>query len=252
MAGRAAPEQALPVSPPTGTSRGVALRVGEDVRWFGRTYVLRGLDPMGVAGRKAELEHPTTHRRVRVLARALERENAGAADLDGTAGRANLDLLGWFTEAERHDCPLCGRRTTVRLPELETAFCLGCGSIEIEGERLETEEVARRQYILGAYNRRLALAAANVGSLFSTAARRESPVVLMCTCGRDDCSETVSPNLGDHTAVRLSPHRFVVAPGHANDLDRVLESRTGYDVVEIVPRHRVEDPPTARVGAEVR
>lgn len=35
----------------------MALRVGEDVRWLGRTYVLRGLDPMGVAGRKAELEH---------------------------------------------------------------------------------------------------------------------------------------------------------------------------------------------------
>jgi hypothetical protein len=167
----------------------MTLRVGEDVRWRGRTYVLCGLDPMGVTGRQAELRHPATRRRVRVLAAALERENEPRV-----RAHRNLDL--------------------------------------VDGAAGEPDPV-RRQYLLGAYNRRLMA----TDSSFPDA-------VLLCTCGGDECVATVRVRHDDYVGIRLSPHRFVVAPGHATAADRLLESRGAYDVVEILPRFREQHPPT--------
>jgi hypothetical protein len=42
------------------------MRIGDPVTYQGRRYVLRGLDPMGVPNRWAELEDPETGERVRV------------------------------------------------------------------------------------------------------------------------------------------------------------------------------------------
>ena len=44
------------------------MRIGDPVTYQGRRYILRGLDPMGVAGRRAELEDVKTGKRIRVPA----------------------------------------------------------------------------------------------------------------------------------------------------------------------------------------
>lgn len=51
------------------------LRVGEGVYWRGRRYRLRGVDPMSLPARTAELESLHARRRFRVLLAALERDN---------------------------------------------------------------------------------------------------------------------------------------------------------------------------------
>jgi hypothetical protein len=42
------------------------MRIGEQVIWERRLYVLRGIDPMGVRGRKAHLEAVETQEHFRV------------------------------------------------------------------------------------------------------------------------------------------------------------------------------------------
>ena len=48
------------------------MRIGDPVTYEGRRYVLRGLDPMGVPARRAELEDPETGELIRVPADELE------------------------------------------------------------------------------------------------------------------------------------------------------------------------------------
>jgi hypothetical protein len=43
-----------------------AMRIGDLVTYQGTQYVLRGLDPMSVPERRAELEDPATGERIRV------------------------------------------------------------------------------------------------------------------------------------------------------------------------------------------
>ena len=42
------------------------MRIGDTVIYGGRRYVLRGLDPMGMLDRRADLEDPETGERIRV------------------------------------------------------------------------------------------------------------------------------------------------------------------------------------------
>jgi hypothetical protein len=42
------------------------MRIGDLVTYQGTLYILRGLDPMSMPERRAELEHPTTGERLRV------------------------------------------------------------------------------------------------------------------------------------------------------------------------------------------
>ena len=42
------------------------MRIGDPVTYRERRYVLRGLDPMGVPDRRADLEDPETGERIRV------------------------------------------------------------------------------------------------------------------------------------------------------------------------------------------
>lgn len=49
------------------------MEIGDLVTWNGRTWVLRGLEPMSVPDRHAHLEDPATGERVRApLAEVLE------------------------------------------------------------------------------------------------------------------------------------------------------------------------------------
>jgi hypothetical protein len=42
------------------------MRIGDLVTWNGRRYVVRGVDPMGLSERRADLEDPETGELVRV------------------------------------------------------------------------------------------------------------------------------------------------------------------------------------------
>lgn len=42
------------------------MELGDHVSWSGRVYVLRGLEPMSIPDRHAELEDPMTGERIRV------------------------------------------------------------------------------------------------------------------------------------------------------------------------------------------
>jgi hypothetical protein len=47
------------------------VEIGEEVLYQGRSYVLRGIDPMSVDGRRAEIEDPETGERIWVPASEL-------------------------------------------------------------------------------------------------------------------------------------------------------------------------------------
>ena len=48
------------------------MEIGDLVSWNGKTYVLRGLDPMGVPDRRVLLEDPETGEQVAVPLTALD------------------------------------------------------------------------------------------------------------------------------------------------------------------------------------
>jgi Zn-finger nucleic acid-binding protein len=53
---------------------------------------------------------------------------------------ANLDLLEWFDDEEREDCPACGVRTLVgarRAPLLRV--CLSCAGVWVGGVRVDQQ-----------------------------------------------------------------------------------------------------------------
>jgi ribosomal protein S27E len=51
--------------------------------------------------------------------------------------RTNRDFLKWFSYEERSDCPNCGERACVTVEGAVAKFCLGCGAVWVEGERLD-------------------------------------------------------------------------------------------------------------------
>ena len=57
------------------------MRIGDLVSYHGTLYVLRGLDPMSVPERRAELEHPTTGERLRVPLEEVDEEPADPSGL---------------------------------------------------------------------------------------------------------------------------------------------------------------------------
>ena len=50
------------------------MRIGDLVTYQGTLYVLRGIDPMGVPERSAELEHPVSGERLRVRLDQVDEE----------------------------------------------------------------------------------------------------------------------------------------------------------------------------------
>jgi hypothetical protein len=56
------------------------MRIGDLVIYHGTQYVLRGLDPMSVPDRQAELEDPATGERLRVLLSEVH-EGPGEAEV---------------------------------------------------------------------------------------------------------------------------------------------------------------------------
>ena len=58
------------------------------------------------------------------------------------------------------------------------------------------------------------------------------PLDLICECGDAACVARISLTREAYEGIRADPHLFAVAPGHvAPDVEEVVESRSGYDVV---------------------
>jgi hypothetical protein len=63
--------------------------------------------------------------------------------------------------------------------------------------------------------------------------------MFFCECARRACHERVCLTIPEYVAVRESPVRFAVLPGHdVPGLERVVEERQGYVVVEKHERFR--------------
>ena len=55
----------------------------------------------------------------------------------------------------------------------------------------------------------------------------------ICECGDDTCHEPIELTVPEYEAIRQHANRFPVLPGHERlDLERVVERREGYFVVE--------------------
>ncbi len=61
------------------------MRLGDKITYEGRVYVLRGLEPMSVPDRRAELEDPRTGERVSVLFAEIEPRDPEPPGLDPAA-----------------------------------------------------------------------------------------------------------------------------------------------------------------------
>jgi hypothetical protein len=53
----------------------------------------------------------------------------------------------------------------------------------------------------------------------------------LCECGDDACLETIRLDLEEYEAVRVSPHRFVMVPGHVDGIAEATVQANGRFVV---------------------
>jgi hypothetical protein len=107
-------------------------------------------------------------------------------------------------------------------------------------------DLAQRQYELGLLNRRLAMNVARLDEDFADLTRSRGSVDLLCACGREECDRPmVTVPLEAYDRVFESPHRFLIAPGHAAEIDEVIYVGERYEIVEIKPQFRSAHPLTA-------
>ena len=58
------------------------------------------------------------------------------------------------------------------------------------------------------------------------------PLDLICECGDAACVERITLSREEYEQIRADPQLFAVATGHvAPDVEEVVESRTGYEIV---------------------
>jgi hypothetical protein len=58
-------------------------------------------------------------------------------------------------------------------------------------------------------------------------------IPFVCECGDFNCVQALVVTAADFVVAHSAPHRFMVLPGHVfNDVERVVERRDGFDVVE--------------------
>ena len=61
----------------------------------------------------------------------------------------------------------------------------------------------------------------------------DTPVGFRCECARLGCNQLVELTVREYEEIRANPRRFVVVPGHEfGDVETVVESRSGYVIVE--------------------
>jgi hypothetical protein len=60
----------------------------------------------------------------------------------------------------------------------------------------------------------------------------------VCECSDPSCTDRLHASLDEYESVRADGSTFMLAPGHANgDIERVVEHRTGFQIVEKIQRH---------------
>ena len=58
----------------------------------------------------------------------------------------------------------------------------------------------------------------------------------VCECANASCAELVALTVDEYEAVRASPYRFFVVPGHdVPDVETIVERHQGYHVIEKLP-----------------
>ena len=67
----------------------------------------------------------------------------------------NRDFLKWFSDDERSSCPSCGERACVTVEGALATFCLGCGAVWIEGERIDRKHLYAGRRLIGRIKRRV-------------------------------------------------------------------------------------------------
>lgn len=93
---------------------------------------------------------------------------------------------------------------------------------------VSTERLVRSQVIFREVNERIREVAEHFDSL-------EPGVDFICECSRDACVESITLELDEYKAVRSSPTRFVIVPGHeTSSVEVVVESNNRYTLVEKV------------------
>jgi hypothetical protein len=139
----------------------------------------------------------------------------------------------------------------VRAEELHLIELLTRLAVAPRGKLLDwaaKTDIARRQYHRKLVNRHLVTGIGRLGEEVREVAGR---LTLFCACGRDRCHELIVVPNSAYEQVRESPHQFLVAKGHATEIDHVLADGDSYDIVLIEPEYRDPTPPMAeRAGPE--
>jgi len=52
----------------------------------------------------------------------------------------NSDMLKWFSEDETTLCVSCRERACVTVPDAQSSFCLHCGAVWHQGERIDVAQ----------------------------------------------------------------------------------------------------------------
>jgi hypothetical protein len=61
----------------------------------------------------------------------------------------------------------------------------------------------------------------------------DEPIPFLCECGDLDCVQALVATAAEFTEAHSTPDRFMVLPGHVfDDVERVISSHDGYEVVE--------------------
>ncbi len=61
----------------------------------------------------------------------------------------------------------------------------------------------------------------------------QEPLDLICECGDASCVQRITMSHSEYESLREEPRQFAVSSGHEiPDVERIVEQRGGYDVVE--------------------
>ena len=99
------------------------------------------------------------------------------------------------------------------------------------------ERMARNRLLFRAVNERLA-------ALFSSL--RGNREEFLCECGNPGCIATIMLSLEEYERTHAAPDRFVVAPGHASEFNRIVEEDDRFSLVQAAPK--AQSSPRAMEG----
>jgi hypothetical protein len=96
---------------------------------------------------------------------------------------------------------------------------------KLEGEMSDREtRLARNEALFREVNERIAEL---------TNLRITDQLQIVCECANRGCQEVIRLSLDEYERVRQHPRRFLVVSGHTvPDIENLIESRDGYDIVE--------------------